>query len=373
IGTLAEGIAHDFNNILAAMLGYTDMARKEIPKGNIARDDLEAVLKAGNRAKDLVKQILAFSRQTEHESQPIQIHPVVKEALKLLRASLPSTIEIREDINENCGAVMGDPTQIHQVLMNLCSNAQYAMKKKGGVLDVCLEAVDVDVEQARANPNLSEGPYVVLTVSDTGHGMDAGTLERIFEPFYTKKPVGEGTGMGLSTTHGIVRSCNGVIMVSSELGKGSTFRIYLPKLKGEASEKTSEEKIIPRGSETILFVDDEEMLVELGQKMLGNLGYNVTARTSSIEALEAFRAQPDRFDLVVTDQTMPNMTGAELATEVMHIRPDMPVILVTGFSEAVTPEKAKQLGIRDYIQKPVVMAELGTAIRQVLDESKKGD
>ncbi|MBU1707625.1 PAS domain S-box protein, partial [bacterium] len=226
IGTLAGGIAHDFNNILAAMLGYADMAEKEIPEGNSAREDLEAVLEAGNRAKDLVKQILAFSRQTEHKSQPIQIRPVVKEVLKLLRASLPSTIEIHEDINENCGAVMGDPTQIHQVLMNLCSNALYAMREKGGVLEVRLDAVNVNVEQAQANPNLSEGPYVVLTVRDTGHGMNASTLERIFEPFYTKKPVGEGTGMGLSTTHGIVKSHNGAMMVTSELGKGSTFQVY---------------------------------------------------------------------------------------------------------------------------------------------------
>ncbi len=373
IGTLSGGIAHDFNNILAAMLGYADMAQREVPENNRVHSDLEAVLKAGDRAKDLVKQILAFSRQTEHESQPIQIHPVVKEVLKLLRASLPATIEIQEDINPNCGAVMGDPTQIHQILMNLCANAHYAMRETGGVLKVRLDAVDVDAKQVRANPNLSKGPYVVLTVSDTGHGMDSVTLERMFEPFYTTKPVGEGTGMGLSTTHGIVRSYNGAIVVTSELGKGSTFKVYLPKLKVETAEKVSDAEMIPRGSENILFVDDEEVLADLGQRTLRNLGYNVTVRTSSVEALEAFRAQPDRFDLVVTDQTMPNMTGVEFATEVMHIRPDMPVILITGFSEIVTSEKAKQLGIRDYILKPVMMAELGTAIRQVLDEDKKGD
>ena len=371
IGTLAGGIAHDFNNILMAMLGYADMAKYDVPDDSTAGVSLKEVFKAGARAKDLVKQILAFSRQGEQERKPIQIHPVVKEALKLLRASLPSTIEIRQNIDTSCGTVVADPTQIHQVLMNLCTNAYHAMREKGGVLDVNLNVVEVDAVLARTYPDLREGSYIRLTVSDTGCGMDRATQERIFEPFYTTKAVGEGTGMGLATVHGIVTSHGGVITLYSELGKGSVFHVYLPRLEDEVAVEVSETEEIPIGKESILLVDDEEQLVHMEQQMLERLGYHVTSRVSSLEALEAFRAMPDKFDLVITDQTMPNLTGVELAEELMRIQPDIPIVLVTGFSEVITPEKAKQMGIRKYLMKPITIFELGKAIRQVLDHQKE--
>jgi PAS domain S-box-containing protein len=371
IGTLAGGIAHDFNNILMAMLGYAEMAKIDLPEGTVARGDLEEVLKAGGRARDLVRQILAFSRQIDQERQPIQLHPVIKEALKLLRASLPATIEIRQNISTDCGAVMADPTQVHQVLMNLCSNAHHAMREKGGILEVELKSVDVDADFAVLVPNLREGPYVRLTLSDTGHGMDRPTMERIFEPFFTTKAVGVGTGMGLATVHGIVTSHNGAITVYSEPGKGTTFHVYLPRLESKAPDAPLQVESIPTGKERILFVDDEASLARLGKQMLERLGYDVTARTSSVEALEAFRAKSDKFDLVITDQTMPNITGMELAEEMMRIRPDIPIILATGFSETISPERAKQLGIREYIMKPVAARELAQVTRQVLDEMEK--
>ncbi|MFH1010889.1 MAG: PAS domain S-box protein [bacterium] len=370
IGTLAGGIAHDFNNILMAMLGYAEMAKIDLSEGSLAQSDLEEILRAGRRAKDLVRQILAFSRQIEQERKPITLHPVIKEVLRLLRASLPSTIEIRQNIDTNCGVVLADATQIHQVLMNLCSNAHHAMREKGGVLGVELSKIEVDADSARAVPNLREGSYVRLTVSDTGHGMDRATMERIFEPFFTTKGVGEGTGMGLATVHGIVTSHGGAITVYSEPDKGTTFRIYLPRLEAEAPEAMTQVEPIPTGEEHILFVDDEEPLTRLGKQMLERLGYRVTTRTSSVEALEAFRSNPDKFDLIITDQTMPNITGMELADEMMRIRRDIRIILATGFSETVSPDKAKQLGVREYIMKPVAIRELGEIVRRVLDEQK---
>lgn len=266
---------------------------------------------------------------------------------------------------------MADPTQVHQVLMNLCSNAHHAMREKGGILEVELKSVDVDADFAVLVPNLREGPYVRLTLSDTGHGMDRPTMERIFEPFFTTKAVGVGTGMGLATVHGIVTSHNGAITVYSEPGKGTTFHVYLPRLESKAPDAPLQVESIPTGKERILFVDDEASLARLGKQMLERLGYDVTARTSSVEALEAFRAKSDKFDLVITDQTMPNITGMELAEEMMRIRPDIPIILATGFSETISPERAKQLGIREYIMKPVAARELAQVTRQVLDEMEK--
>jgi len=367
IGTLAGGIAHDFNNILAAILGYTELTMYDLPEGSLARANLEQALKAGMRAKNLVQQILTFSRKSEQERRPVQIHLIVKEALKLLRSSLPATIEIRQNIDTKCGVVLADPTQIDQVMMNLCTNAYHAMHERGGVLEVSLNVFEIDAAFARTHANLQEGSYVRLTVSDTGHGMDRATMERIFEPFFTTKAVGDGTGMGLATVHGIVTSHDGAITVHSEPEKGSTFHVYFPRLDSILQPEAQTTEPVPRGKERILFVDDEEQLVRMGQQMLERLGYHVTVRTSSVEAVEAFRAQPDRFDLVITDQTMPNMTGVELAKELMRIRPDVPIILTTGFSEVVTPQEAKNAGIREYIMKPVVARDLAQAIRQVLD------
>jgi signal transduction histidine kinase/CheY-like chemotaxis protein len=369
IGTLAGGIAHDFNNILSAVIGYTELALINIPKESSLQNHLQQVLKAGSRAKDLVKQILTFSRQAEQEVGPFQIKLIAKEALKLLRASLPTTIEIRQDIQSD-STVLADPTQIHQVLMNLCTNAGYAMQETGGTLEVSLTNVELDSHFTGRHSDMAPGPHLRLTVSDTGHGMTPDVLERIFDPFFTTKGPGEGTGMGLSVVHGIVKSFGGTITVYSEPGKGSTFHVYLPiaeDLKDEGETEVIEP--LPTGNERILLIDDEQPLVDIGKQMLERLGYEVITRTSSIEALELFRAQPDRFDLVITDMTMPNMTGDKLAMEIMKIRPDVPVILCTGFSPAITEEEANAWGIQALLEKPLLRHDLAKTIRQVLDES----
>jgi PAS domain S-box-containing protein len=372
IGTLAGGIAHDFNNILFAIIGFSEIAMDDVPEGSMARANMKEVLTASMRAKGLVKHIIAFSRQAEQERMPLQIQPIVKEALELLRASLPSTIEISQNIDKECGAVLAEPTQIHQVVMNLCANAYHAMREDGGVLEVTLAEVDIDSSVLDSNLDLNPGPYLGLTVSDTGHGMERVVTERIFEPYFTTKGMGEGTGMGLSVVHGIVKSYGGDIRVYSEPGKGTTFHVYLPRIATSAiAPETVSAEPAPRGKERILFVDDEVQIVHMMREMLERLGYHVTARTSSVEALEAFRAQPEKFDLVITDQTMPNMTGVELSKELMRIRPNIPIILCTGFSEVISEEEAKAIGIRDYVMKPVVQTQIANRIRQVLNQEKE--
>jgi PAS domain S-box-containing protein len=367
IGTLAGGIAHDFNNILAAIMGYAEMALYDVPEETQGRRNLEQVLKAGYRGKDLVKQIITFSRRSDQERRPMRVSPIVKEALKLLRASLPTTIEIRQNIEAQSGMVLAEPTQIHQVLMNLCSNAAYAMREKGGVLEIRLVEVDICSDDAAPHLGLDSGPYLKLTVSDTGHGIDRAIMERIFDPFFTTKRPGEGTGMGLAVVHGIVKSCGGAIVVDSEPGKGSTFDLFFPRMEGDSLPETDSVVSMATGNERILFVDDEEDLVDMVQQMLKRLGYSVVAKTSSIEALEIFQAQPDQFDLVITDQTMPHMTGADLAKELMCIRPDIPIILCTGFSEVISAEEAKTLGIREFVMKPFATREIAEITRHVLD------
>jgi nitrogen-specific signal transduction histidine kinase/ActR/RegA family two-component response regulator len=373
IGTLAGGIAHDFNNILAGILGYAELASLDIPEGSEAKYNLQQSIKSTYRAKDLVQQILAFSRQSKQERKPLDIRPIIKEALKMLRASLPSTIEIRQNIEADWGAIEADPTQIHQVLMNLCTNAAHAMSENGGVLEVSLTKFDMDAGTSGVNSEIEPGPYLKLRVSDTGSGMPPEILSRIFDPYFTTKETGKGTGLGLAVVHGIVKSHRGAITVSSEPGKGTTFDIYFPR--GDIIQAPSElERIEPLplgGRERILFVDDEKAIVEIGQKLLERLGYEVVSRTSSVEALELFRAKPESFDLVVTDMTMPNMTGDKLARELMGIRPDIPVILCTGFSERITEEKAKLLGIREFVMKPLVMKDLAKSMRRALDGQKK--
>jgi PAS domain S-box-containing protein len=370
IGTLAGGIAHDFNNILAAIMGYTEMALYDVPEGNPGRRNLEQVLKAGYRGKDLVKQIITFSRRSEQERRPMRVNPIVKEALKLLRASLPTTIDIRQNIEARSGMVLADPTQIHQVLMNLCGNAAYAMREEGGVLEVSLADVVFDSVDAAPYPDLNPGPYLKLTVSDTGHGIGRAVMERIFDPFFTTKRPGEGTGMGLAVVHGIVKGYGGAIVVDSEPGKGSTFEIFLPRIEGVFPSEADSDAPMPTGNEHILFVDDEEDLVDMVQQMLERLGYSVVAKTNSLEALEVFKAQADQFALVITDQTMPHMTGADLAQELMRIRPDIPIILCTGFSEVISVEQAKALGIRDFVMKPFATREIAEITRHVLDDNR---
>jgi nitrogen-specific signal transduction histidine kinase/ActR/RegA family two-component response regulator len=368
IGTLAGGIAHDFNNILTAIIGYTELTREDLPEGSRMQSNMQEVLKAGIRARDLIGHIMAFSRQDEGQRRPVQIGLIVKEVLKLLRASLPTTIDIRQDIKSQSDLISGDPTEIHQVLMNLSTNAGHAMREKGGVLEVRLVDEDLDAGAASQHPDLKPGPYLTLTVSDTGCGMDPEVMERIFEPYFTTKEVGEGTGMGLAVVYGIVESHGGAVTVDSTPGKGTTFQVFFPIIQTEEVEEVGIVEPLPTGRERVLFVDDEKALVDIGKQILERLGYEVAARTSSIEALEAFKAQPHRFDLVITDQTMPNMTGEDLAKELMRIRPDISVILCTGYSHMISEDKAKAMGIRGFIMKPILRRDIAYTIRRVLDQ-----
>jgi PAS domain S-box-containing protein len=368
IGTLAGGIAHDFNNILGAIINCTEMALYDLPKESKVQLALENVLKAGNRARDLVTQILTFSRQRECEKKPLQLKHLVKETLKFLRAPLPSTIEIKQNISSKSGVILADSTQMEQILMNLCTNASHAMREKGGILEVSLVDVEVDSDDAAGHPDLEPGSYLKLTVSDTGSGMDRTVMARIFDPFFTTKRVGEGTGLGLSVVHGIVKSHGGTTLVDSESGKGTAVHVFLPELELPGLEPKSKPLApLPRGSERILLVEDEKLLIDTWEKMLEGLGYRVVAWTSSVEALEAFRSQPSEFDLVITDQTMPNMTGTDLAREMIRIRPGIPIILCTGFSEAISESEVKAIGIQEFITKPVVMPQMVKTIRKVLD------
>lgn len=373
IGSLAGGIAHDFNNILNAVLGYADLAMQDVPEGSLVHQNLEQVTRAGRRAADLVDQILTFSRQTEQARKPIRIQNVIEETLKLLRGTLPSTIKVRQTIDSGCGPVWADSSQIQQVVMNLCTNAYHAMREMGGVLEVTLDEIDVDAGLAKEEPDLKQARYVRFAVSDTGHGISPSTMQRIFEPYFTTKDVGVGTGLGLATVHGIVRSHKGAVTVESEPGKGTTFTVFLPLSVQEADALEVEEEPEPTtltGDECILHVDDEEPIARLVETTLGRLGYTVVSRTSSVEALAAFRAEPMRFDVVVTDQTMPNLTGVELAKEMMRIRPDIPIVLCTGFSELVDEKQAKAIGIQAYVKKPIIGHELAMAIRRVLDRAE---
>jgi PAS domain S-box-containing protein len=367
IGTLAGGVAHDFNNILGAIMGYTELVKDGLPEGSEARANLEAALRAGRRAGDLIEQILAFTRQAETRRRPVMVRLVVKEALRLLRASIPTTIDIRQRIAPDPGAVLADPTQLEQVLINLCTNAYQAMEEEGGVLEVSLAPVKVDASFAQAHPRLREGDYLLLTVSDTGCGMDEATLERAFEPFFTTKEKGKGTGLGLATVRGIVSALEGDILVHSAPGKGSAFEVYLPRFEVTADSETPEKGFVPRGNgERVLLVDDEPAILHMGRQMLERLNYEVVTMNHSPEALAAFRKDPGQFDLVVTDQTMPKITGARLAVEMMRIRPDLPVVLTTGFSKAVSPERAELIGVRQFLPKPFTMRTLGEAVHLAL-------
>lgn len=367
IGTLAGGIAHDFNNILSAIIGYTELSIMNRNLRNQESGYLENILKAGNRAKDLIKHILTFSRLNEHEIKPVQVKVIVKEALKLLRASLPSTIDIRQKI-ECDSLVMGDITQIHQIIMNLCTNAGHSMREKGGILYVDLTHVMLDSNSASSYPDLRPGSYLNLTVSDTGHGMPPDVLNRIFDPFFTTKEVGEGTGMGLSVVLGIVKSYGGTIYAYSEMGKGSSFKVLLPTIEGSLEQDIEIEEVMPKGKERILFVDDERDLVKIAEQMLESLGYKVTIRTSSVEALSLFQTKSNLFDLVITDMTMPQMTGYELAEKLLAIRKDLPIILCTGFSHQITKMEAAKAGIKEFLMKPLTLRDLANNVRKVLDE-----
>ena len=369
IGTLAGGIAHDFNNILSAVIGYTEMAMVEAEEGTAQHQNLMEVFRAGGRAKDLVKQILTFSRQNKKETQPVQIKLIAKEVIKFMRASLPSTIRIQQSIDTDA-LIMADPTQVYQIILNLCTNAGYAMAENGGLLEVKLADIQVAADMSATHPDLKPGPYIQVTVSDTGHGISKPILKRIFDPYFTTKDKDKGTGMGLSVVHGIVGSYGGSISVTSEPDKGSIFTVYFPSIDWSEESQPQPQVDIETGTEHILLVDDEEALVRIGKKTLESLGYVVTAKTSSLDALELFKTKGGRFDLVITDTTMPNMAGDKLAQEMLRINPKIPIIICSGYSSHIDQQKAFELGIRAFITKPILRNEIARAVRNVLDGDK---
>ncbi len=367
LGTMSGGIAHDFNNMLAAIVGFTELVAGHVEKGSRDERHLARIMEASIRGRDLVKQMLTFSRKTGQEKKPLRVSGIVKETVKLIRATTPSTIGIRVDAASESALILGDPTQIQQVLMNLCTNAIYAMREKGGSLDIHLS--DHTVSPSNGDPHgIAPGRYVKLAVRDTGTGIAPDIMDKIFDPFFTTKKPGEGSGLGLSVVHGIVKQHDGSITVISEPGEGSTFTVYLPKITGTPETDSVTDDEIPTGSERILFVDDEEVLVEMGEDILAELGYDVTSRTNGREALALLKSDPSRFDLVITDQTMPQMTGIELAKEVLALRTDIPIIMCTGFSYVVDADKAKAAGIRAFAMKPLTKREIARAVRKVLDE-----
>ena len=366
IGTLVGGIAHDFNNILGVILGNTELALDDVPEWNPARFNLKEVRAASLRARDMVRRLLSFARKTELEKKSIHINPIIIETLKLLRSSISTGIEIRQNISKNVDKIWADPTQINQVLINLCTNAAQSMPD-GGILEVSLKNVAFDKESPIQFHDFNPGRYVNLTISDTGHGIHQKNIDRIFDPYFTTKEVGKGTGMGLAVVHGIVTGHDGTILVQSEPGKGTTFSIFFPIIEQEAVVETKTVEKLPAGNEKILLLDDETSIVNMTRQMLERLGYEVDTQTSPVETLALFRSKPDRFDLIITDMTMAQMTGDKLAEEILKIRPDMPIILCTGFSEKITEEKAKQLGIKAFVMKPLVKRDLAVTVRQVLD------
>ncbi|MDM8549279.1 response regulator [Desulfobacterales bacterium HSG2] len=367
IGTLAGGIAHDFNNILYSIIGYIDLTMDDVPRDGVIRSNLEQVLKASYRARGLVKQILTFSQQESRERVPLKIQYIIEEVLNLLRITLSANIEIRHSIKE-CGSILADSSQMHQVVMNLCINAYHAVDEKGGVITVLLNDTELGADDIAGYPDIEPGRYLRFSISDTGHGMDRKIMERIFDPYFTTKEQGKGSGLGLSVVHGIVKGHDGYITVCSEPGKGTAFHVYLPLISDP--ENVSEilpDKPLPRGNERVLLVDDEEQIVEMARQMLEKLGYNITALTNSVEALDAFRSHPENFDIVITDTTMPHMSGVELSEAILRIRPEIPIILCTGFSEFVTKDEVKAMGIREFVVKPVIRSDIAKAIRQALD------
>lgn len=367
IGTLAGGIAHDFNNILGVIVGFSELALEDVEEGSLIHQNIRNVLTAAERASELVKQILAFSRQSERKRIPIILSQTIRESLKLLRSSLPTTIAINQDIQANDARILGDATQMHQIMMNLCANAGFAMKKTGGILEVSLNEVQLDQDNVDRYCGLKPGPYLRLTVSDTGCGIPAHVIKRIFDPYFTTKQAGEGTGMGLAVIHGIIKSHGGDITVYSEVNKGTTFNVWLPCFEGETENKTEVYEEAQTGTERILFVDDEEALTRVGSQVLRRLGYSVTGISNPVEALALFTQSPQDFDLVITDLTMPHMTGIQLSRAVKNIKPGIPVILCSGFSTIDTRKKFKAYGVNEFVMKPVVRNDLAKAVRKVLD------
>ncbi len=370
IGTLAGGIAHDFNNILAAILGYTEIIKLSLPTNSPLENDFNQIILAGNRATDLIKQILTFSRKKKQQKEQLQIAQTVREAIKMMRSSLPATIDIQEDIDEQCGFVLADPTNIHQIILNLFTNGFHAIGNVQGVLQLILKPVELSLEHIADKPEKNPGSFVELTVQDSGQGMDEITMSRIFDPYFTTKEQGAGTGLGLAVIHGIVEDCNGFIEVESVTGQGTAFHVYLPTVENrKKKEKPKEDprQPLPGGNERILFVDDEVDLTRISDSLLSNLGYSVTVETQSLKALEKFHNDPKAFDLLITDHTMPGLTGGDLARSVLQLRPDLPIILCTGYTAAFSEQEARKIGIKKYAIKPLSTRELAELVRDVLD------
>ncbi len=367
IGTLAGGIAHDFNNILASIIGYTEIALHDYlgpdhPAGRL----LKEVIKAGGRARDLAEQILTFSRRSEQSLAPVSLDSIIKEALRLLRATLPTTIAIKLHCRSQGGVVMADPTGLHQVVLNLCTNAAHAMGDRGGTLEISIDDYELATDKQAEKLGLKPGVYQILTVSDSGRGMDRQTIERIFDPYFTTKGPGEGTGLGLALVHGIVTGLGGAVQVQSEIGTGSSFKCWLPLAEEAVPLPDDEDDRVPRGSENILLVDDESSVVAMASEMLGNLGYHVRPFTDSRRALEAFTINPAAYDLVITDQTMPGVTGLELAAAVKAARPDCPVLICSGYAEFAGADAVEQTNLGRLLRKPLTRVELARSVRQAL-------
>ena len=369
IGTLAGGIAHDFNNILSVIIGFCEITKMDNADNRSVFDNMDKVLKAAERARGLVRQILTFSKKTKQGRELVEPSILLHEGIELLSGSIPKTIKIREHISEDSAPILADPAQFNQIVVNLCTNAYYAMKEKGGVLDISLDTIVLDKEKADGLPDLSAGPYVRLKVQDTGQGIPEESLPRIFEPFYTTKPTGEGTGLGLSVIHGVIRSMGGTITVESTRGEGSIFTVYLPRQEEKLPVKTEPQKVPQGNGEHILIVDDEEMIAYLGQELLISLGYTATMCTSGKDGLERFLTEPDSYDAVVTDQTMPDLTGIQLAVEIMAVRPDLPVIICTGYSDVLTEEKAAQMNIAAFLNKPFRRDILARTLHRIFQEA----
>jgi PAS domain S-box-containing protein len=369
IGTLAGGIAHDFNNILGAVLGYAELVKTKLSPDHPAMGMQNQIINAALRAKDLVQQILLFSRQSKQKMKPLQPELVVKEAIELLRSTIPATIEIKQEIPHGLGAILADSTQIHQIIMNLCTNAYHAMREKGGIIGICLsEKKILNDDPLFSDLTLTPGSYLLLEISDTGHGMDKATLEKVFDPYFTTKPTGEGTGLGLSVVHGIVKTCGGELKIYSEPGRGTNVHVYFPKLRTyDHNPAAREETMLQTGTERILLVDDDPAILDMLTQSIETLGYQVTAFQSSREVLDEFKSGRTHYDMVITDMTMPEMTGFELSKQIFKQNPDMPIVLCTGYSELMTKEKAEAIGIKAFIMKPVLLEVLAGTIREVLD------
>lgn len=367
IGNLAGGIAHDFNNLLFPIIGMSELLLEDLPEESLEYKNIEVILEAGKRGRDLVRQILSFSRRSEKKKSPVRLQEILKEALKLSRSTIPSSIQINQDIQEDCGWVMADSVQLHQIVINLITNAYHAVDQSEGKINVQLKELSVTTNDLPAKLN-SDGKYVMLRISDNGCGIDASIKNKIFDPYFTTKDKDKGTGLGLAVVYGIVQDHGGDILVDSKVGEGTVFSIYLPLLE-RLPETEAEDPTISfqTGLEHILLVDDEKPVAQIEKQMLNRLGYKVTMHTNSQEALECFRANPEAFDLLLTDVTMPGITGDRLAQEVLTIRPDIPVLLCTGFSENIDKRKAEQIGIKGFLMKPVGKSDMARTVRQILD------